>query len=163
MGLWRAEFHLGHFLPATQVAGMVPDRPSGGAVWRAEFHLGHFLPATQVAGMVPGPPSGGAALEGRVPPRPFPAGSSSGRDGPRPSMGRGFGGPSSTSAISCRQLKCPGWSPPLHQAPWRCNAHATCSRTSAEGWCRRLLRASITGMLVWALPSPTARLRSQRS
>ena len=53
--------------------------------------------------------------------------------------------------------------PQIALAPWRASAHSTCSRTSADGCSRRRRRASSTGMLEGALPSPTARLRNQRS
>src|SRR3954466_4849283 len=45
----------------------------------------------------------------------------------------------------------------------RAIAHATCSRTSAEGWSRRVRSACSTRALRGALPRPTAMLRSQRS
>jgi hypothetical protein len=45
----------------------------------------------------------------------------------------------------------------------RPNAHATCSRTSAEGSSARARSASTTAGVVGALPSPTARFRSHRS
>ena len=45
----------------------------------------------------------------------------------------------------------------------RASAHATCSRTSADGSSARASSAATTAGVVGALPSPTARLRDQRS
>jgi len=45
----------------------------------------------------------------------------------------------------------------------RDNAHATCSRTSSDASSLRALSAAITAGVVGALPSATARLRSQLS
>ena len=44
-----------------------------------------------------------------------------------------------------------------------CNAHCACSRTNGNGSSRRACNASITAVVVGALPSPTARLRSHCS
>ncbi|MCW0466403.1 hypothetical protein NB705_003476 [Xanthomonas sacchari] len=48
-------------------------------------------------------------------------------------------------------------------AACRASAHCTCSRTSGEGCCARAPSAASTCGVVGALPSATARLRSQRS
>jgi len=59
----------------------------------------------------------------------------------------------------------PLWSGLLQGSSEACrrSAHATCSRTSEDGESARARSASTTVAEVGALPSPTARLRSQRS
>ncbi len=67
--------------------------------------------------------------------------------------------------FAARQIRAPRSRAAGGQAatPWRSRAQSTCSRTKPDGWSFLLFNASIISLEEKAFPSPTARLRSQRS